>query len=308
LQTPEFMVSAQDKGERLDRFVSRAASVTRMTAQRLISSGAVKVDGRQLNKNHLLRQGERVEITQIEPEACGPSPQDIPLSIVYQDPDLAVVNKPPGLVVHPGAGHDSGTLVNALLYALDDLSGIGGVIRPGIVHRLDRDTSGLMVVAKNDISHVRLQEMVKERSLKRFYYALVHGVPATRFGTIDAPIGRDAKDRKRMAVTAIAARPAVTNFEVERDFSTCALLKVELVTGRTHQIRVHLAHIGHPVVGDREYGLRGKLEKELGLERQFLHAFRLTFPHPAGGRELDFEVPLPEDLDRALKRLHTPPA
>jgi 23S rRNA pseudouridine1911/1915/1917 synthase len=263
LQPLEVIVSAQEKGERLDRFVSRKAGVTRMTAQRLISSGAVKVDGRQLHKNHLLRPGENVEITPLEPEEPGPSPQNIPLSIVYQDADLVVVNKPPGLVVHPGAGHGSGTLVNALLYAVDDLSGIGGVLRPGIVHRLDRDTSGLLVVA----------------------------------------IGRDVKDRKRMAVTAVAARAAVTNFEVDRDFGDCALLKVELVTGRTHQIRVHLAHIGHPVAGDREYGLRGKLERTLELNRQFLHAYKLTFPHPAHGEVLDFEVPLPEDLENALSRL-----
>jgi len=304
LQPLEFIVSAQEKGERLDRFVSRKAGVTRMTAQRFISSGAVKVDGRQLHKNHLVRPGESVEITLLEPEEPGPSPQNIPLSIIYQDADLVVVNKPPGLVVHPGAGHGNGTLVNALLYAVDDLSGIGGVLRPGIVHRLDRDTSGLLVVAKNDMSHVRLQKMVQDRTLKRYYYALVHGVPATRLGTVDAPIGRDVKDRKRMAVTAVAARAAVTNFEVDRDFGDCALLKVELVTGRTHQIRVHLAHIGHPVAGDRDYGLRGKLEGTLELNRQFLHAYRLTFPHPAHGEVLDFEVPLPEDLENALSRLN----
>ncbi|MEW6554981.1 MAG: RluA family pseudouridine synthase [Actinomycetota bacterium] len=306
MQPLEYTVSAQDKGERLDRFVSRMAGITRMTAQRLISEGAVKVDGRLLHKSHLLQTGEHVEVMRPEPAESGPPPQDIPLSIIYQDADLAVVDKPPGLVVHPGAGHDSGTLVNALLYALDDLSGIGGVLRPGIVHRLDRDTSGLMVVAKNDLSHVRLQEMVKDRSLKRYYYALVHGVPATRFGTVDAPIGRDARDRKRMAVTSVSARPAVTNFEVERDFGTCSLLKVELVTGRTHQIRVHLAHIGHPVAGDREYGVRDQLETALGLERQFLHAFRLSFPHPATGQALDFQVPLPKDLDETLQGLLLP--
>lgn len=299
-------VSAHEKGERLDRFVSRTAGVTRMTAQRLISSGAVKVDGRQQHKNHLLRPGERVEITPLEPEASGPPPQDIPLDIVYQDADLAVVNKPAGLVVHPGAGHSDGTLVNALLYAIDDLSGIGGVLRPGIVHRLDRDTSGLLVVAKNDLSHVRLQEMVKDRILKRYYYALVHGVPATRLGTVDAPIGRDSRDRKRMAVTAVAGRAAITDFEVERDFGDCALLKVELVTGRTHQIRVHLAHIGHPVAGDREYGVRGRLEADLELNRQFLHAYRLVFPHPAHGEVLDLEVPLPGDLESALRKLERP--
>ena len=303
MRTMRFSVSENEKGERLDRFVSRLTGLTRTRVQRLISVGAVRVDGSMLHKNHHLRTGERVEVRVPEPEEGGPAPQDIPISIIYQDGELAVIDKPAGLVVHPAAGHRDGTLVNALLHALDDLSGIGGVQRPGIVHRLDRDTSGLMVVAKNDLSHVRLQEMVQDRSLKRYYLALVHGVPATRLGTIAAPVGRDPRDRKRMAVTAAGGRPATTNFRVERAFDGCALLEVELVTGRTHQIRVHLAHIGHPVAGDAEYGVQGSLERELGLKRQFLHAYRLAFPHPISGEELAFEAPLPEDLKEALGKL-----
>lgn len=302
-----FTVGEQEKGERLDRFVSRSMDITRTRAQRLIYSGSVRVDGGPAHKNHHLRAGERVEVDPPPPQEAEPVPQDIPLNMIYQDSELAVIDKPAGLVVHPAPGHQDGTLVNALLFALDDLSGVGGVLRPGIVHRLDRDTSGLMVVAKNDVAHVRLQEMIQQRRLKRYYLALVHGVPATRLGTIDAPVGRDAKDRKRMAVTGRGGRPAVTFFRVEKDFGDSALLEVELVSGRTHQIRVHLSHIGHPVAGDREYGIKDSLEKNLELERQFLHAHRLTFPHPASGEDLDFEAPLPHDLELALRKLEEGP-
>jgi len=300
-----FSISAEEKGERLDQFVARLTGTTRTQVQRLIAIGAVRVNGAEVPKNHRLQPGEYVEVEAPEPTAAEPSPQDIPITILYQDRDLAVVSKPAGLVVHPAAGHADGTLVNALLYALDDLSGIGGVLRPGIVHRLDRDTSGLMVVAKNDVSHLRLQEMVRKRQLKRYYLALVHGIPSTRLGTIDAPVGRDPDNRKRMAVTGKAGRKAVTHFKVEREIPHGALLEVELVTGRTHQIRVHLSYIGHPVAGDREYGTSGVLERESGLERQFLHAYRLLFPHPISGEDLAFVDPLPADLEQALRRLET---
>ncbi len=303
MQPMSFTVSEREEGERLDLFVSRLTGITRTTVQRLISEGAVRVGGKTQRKNYHLHVGDSVAVDFPEPEEQEPVPQDIPFSIVYQDDDLAVISKPPGLVVHPAAGHRDGTLVNALLYALDNLSGIGGVSRPGIVHRLDRDTSGLMVVAKNDSAHESLREMVKDRRLKRFYLALVHGIPETRLGTVDAPIGRDPKDRKRMAVTAQSGRPALTHFRVDKAFRHCALLDVELVTGRTHQIRVHLAYIGHPVAGDREYGVQGKLERELGLGRQFLHAYRLAFPHPTSGKEIVFEDPLPGDLYRSLSKL-----
>ena len=296
-------VSEKEGGERLDRFVARHADVTRTQAQRLISEGVVTVGGDILPKNHRLRRGEIVEIEPAEPVAAEPIPQNLPLCIVYQDPDLAVISKPAGMVVHPGAGHHDDTLVNALLYSMDDLSGIGGVLRPGIVHRLDRDTSGLMVVAKSDRSHLRLQEMLSTRELKRLYLALVHGVPVTRLGTVDAPMGRDPADRKRMAVTAEGGRAAVTNFKVVRELADASLLEVELVTGRTHQIRVHMSYIGHPVVGDPDYGYRGSLESRTGLTRQFLHAYRLSFPHPSTGRDLHFEDPLPDDLQRALQAL-----
>lgn len=298
-------VSEEDGGDRLDRFVARLAGMTRTQAQRLISAGAVTVDGAIFPKNHRLRAGECVEVEPMEPVAAKLAPQDLPLCIVYQDPELAVISKPAGMVVHPGAGHHDDTLVNALLFSMDGLSGIGGVMRPGIVHRLDRDTSGLMVVAKNDRSHLRLREMLEKRDLKRLYLALVHGVPATRLGTVEAPIGRDPGDRKRMAVTAVGGRSAVTNFKVARELKGASLLEVELVTGRTHQIRVHLSYIGHPVVGDPDYGSSGSLERRSGLTHQFLHAYRLSFPHPMTGQEMCFEDPLPRDLEHALQVLES---
>ena len=303
MPVPGFHVSAQEEGERLDTFVSRKAGLSRSLAQRLISRGAVRVGGEARPKQYRLRAGERVDLDEPPGEEMRPSPQEIPLNIVYEDADLAVIDKPAGLVVHPAAGHHEGTLVNALLHALGDLSRVAGEARPGIVHMLDRDTSGLMVVAKNDPSPLRLQEMVRERVLKRHYLALVHGVPRTRLGTIEAPVGRDARDRKRMAVTSPGGKHAITHFRVRQAFAACALLEVELVTGRTHQIRVHLAYIGHAVAGDREYGRVGELERELGLQRQFLHACRLEFLHPTGGEALCFASPLPADLQGALDRL-----
>lgn len=293
----------EDIGKRLDTFVARQAGLSRTRAQGLILEGAVLVGGEQVGKNHRLRSGEWVEIDVPEPRPPQPLPQDIPIDILYEDEDLAVVYKPAGMVVHPAAGHEDGTLVNALLYAIKDLSGIGGVLRPGIVHRLDRYTSGLMVVAKNDSSCIKLQDLIRERELKRIYLALVHGLPSTRLGTIDAPVGRDPADRKKMAVTADAGRPAMTHFRVVEYFSDASLLEVELVTGRTHQIRVHLSYIGHAVVGDAEYGHVGELERELGLERQFLHAYKISFPHPITGEEVFLEQPLPHDLQTALERM-----
>ncbi|NPV59014.1 MAG: RluA family pseudouridine synthase [Actinobacteria bacterium] len=298
-----FKVGDDGEGVRLDVYVSLHAEMTRAAAQRLIAEGRVTVDGITARKRHLLRAGELVEFTVPDPSPPGPRAQEIPIRVLYQDADLAVVCKPAGMVVHPAAGHHEGTLVNALLFALDGLSGVGGVSRPGIVHRLDKDTSGLMVVAKNDRSHHLLQGMIKDRSLRRFYLVLVHGVPATDMGTVAAPVGRDARNRKRMAVTSASGREAVTHFKVLRDFGRASLLEAELQTGRTHQIRVHMAYIGHPVAGDREYGRPGSLEAELGLKRQFLHAWKLSFEHPLTGEVLVFEEPLPEDLKLAIDRL-----
>ncbi|OFW55990.1 MAG: hypothetical protein A2W01_04475 [Candidatus Solincola sediminis] len=299
----KFSVEAGDADARLDQYLTKPTGLSRNRVQKLLSEGAIRVDGSTCHKNHRVRIGEVIEVEIPEPQAAQPEPQDIPVEILYEDEYLAVISKPAGLVVHPAPGHPDGTLVNALLFSIEDLAGVGGVMRPGIIHRLDRDTSGLMVVAKNDRALSRLQEMVKERELKRIYLALVYGIPATRFGTIDAPIGRDSRNRKKMAVRAEGSRAALTHFEVLRQFGEASLLQVELITGRTHQIRVHLAYIGHPVVGDPEYGVRGSLEKKLGIERQFLHAFRISFTHPVSGLEMTFEDALPADLEEALGKL-----
>lgn len=298
-------VEAGDAGKRLDVFLAERTGITRSRVQELIALGKARVGGEARGKQYRLRPGEEVSLEVPPPEPAEPRPQDLGLRVLYQDEHLAVVSKPAGMVVHPAAGHREGTLVNAALFSLQGLSGIGGMQRPGIIHRLDRDTSGLLVVAKEDRAHLLLQEMVRERALKRFYLALVHGVPASTLGTVEAPVGRDPRDRKKMAVTSRGGKPAVTHFRVLEDFGTASLLEVELVTGRTHQIRVHLSYIGHPVAGDATYGRRGRLERELGLNRQFLHAHRLRFSHPFTGQPMEFEDPLPEDLAGALKRLRT---
>ncbi|MDI6872963.1 RluA family pseudouridine synthase [Candidatus Solincola sp.] len=296
-------VGPGDAGKRLDVFLAERTGLTRGRVQKLIAAGKARTGGETREKHYRVRHGEEVSLELPPPEPAEPKPQDLGLRVLYQDRHLAVVSKPAGMVVHPAAGHREGTLVNAALFSLDGLSGVGGTQRPGIVHRLDRDTSGLLVVAKDDRAHLRLQEMVRERTLKRFYLALVHGVPASPLGTVEAPVGRDPRDRKRMAVTSRGGRPSVTHFRLLEDFGAASLLEVELVTGRKHQIRVHMSYIGHPVVGDAVYGRKGKLERELGLSRQFLHAYRLQFPHPFTGEALEFEEPLPADLAGALDRL-----
>ncbi|MDI6829908.1 MAG: RluA family pseudouridine synthase [Actinomycetota bacterium] len=300
-----FTASAEDQGTRLDVCISRHTGISRAAAQRIIAEGGVRVDGAPARKSHLVSAGERLEACLPDPVPPEPPAQDIPVRVLYQDDDLAVVSKPAGMVVHPAAGHREGTLVNALLHALEGLSGVGGVSRPGIVHRLDRDTSGLLVVAKNDRSHLLLQGMIRDRTLHRYYLVLVHGVLATGLGTVDVPVGRDERNRRRMAVNAVSGRKAVTHFRVLRELGRASLLEAELETGRTHQIRVHMAYIGHPVVGDREYGRPGSLEAELGIERQFLHAWKLAFRHPVSGEEMEFEDPLPGDLEAALEVLES---
>ncbi len=297
-----FTVDPGDAGKRLDVFLTERTGLTRSRVQELIAGGKARAGGEARDKHYRVRCGEEVVLELPPPEPAGPRPQDLDIRILHEDSHLAVVSKPAGMVVHPAAGHREGTLVNAALFSLRGLSGVGGVERPGIVHRLDRDTSGLLVVAKDDRAHLLLQELVRERNLKRLYLALVHGVPASPLGTVEAPVGRDPRDRKRMAVTS-RGRPSVTHFRVLEDLRVASLLEVELVTGRTHQIRVHMSYIGHPVVGDETYGRKGRLERELGLSRQFLHAYRLRFNHPFTGEEMEFEDPLPGDLAGALERL-----
>ncbi|MDR7556746.1 MAG: RluA family pseudouridine synthase [Armatimonadota bacterium] len=297
------MVDAAAAGQRLDAFLAaRAPALSRARIQALIASGHVTVPrlaGRRLRPAARLRAGDVVVLVVPPPAPAILQPEPLPLDIVYEDADVLVVNKPAGLVVHPGAGRTSGTLVHAVLAHCPDLPGIGGVHRPGIVHRLDKDTSGLLVVAKTEAALRSLQAQIAAKRATRDYLALVWGVPAPAAGTIEAPLGRDPRRRTRMAVRP-DGRPAVTRYRVVEAFPEFALLEVRLVTGRTHQIRVHCAHIGHPVVGDPVYGRR---RNPWGLRRQALHAYRLAFAHPRDGRAMQFEVPLPEDLVRVLQAL-----
>jgi len=297
-----------DPGERLDRWISERLDLSRTRVQRLIADGQVFVDGAVPTKSDPVEPDSRVEIRVPPPEPARAEPEDIPVPVVYEDHDLLVVDKPAGMVVHPAPGHPGGTLVNALLYQVGDLSGIGGERRPGIVHRLDRYTSGLLVVAKNDQTHHALSDALRRRRVKRLYIAAVWGHLSESPIEVDEPIGRSRKDRKRMAV-ATDGRSAVTRMRVRERWAAAEVLDVALGTGRTHQIRVHAAHIGHPVVGDGLYGPgweRGMSGPDLGwarelakrVTRQFLHATRLAFVHPSTGVQMRFDSPLPEDLDR----------
>jgi 23S rRNA pseudouridine1911/1915/1917 synthase len=304
----EFTVSSDSGGQRLDRFlVSVLDGWSRSHVQKLITDGHVTIDSRHARPNLTVRDGERVavEIPDVAPsEIAG---EALPLEILYQDADLAVLNKPAGLVVHPGAGHPSGTLVNALLHHITDLSGIGGESRPGIVHRLDRGTSGVMVIAKNDTAHQELSRQFQDREVEKEYIALVWGVvQAGR--RIDAAIGRDPANRQKMSARAKHARSAVTRITRARHLPGVTLCQVAIHTGRTHQIRVHLSAIGHPIVGDSVYGglrrrVAGDLRAVLRLERPFLHAERLSFTHPRDERRMEFTVPLPADLMSVLEDL-----
>ena len=294
-------ITAKESGERIDALLARCG-YTRSAAVRLIETGRVTRGGEAVKKSERTRAGDVYLVE--EPEEAAPSaaePQDIPLEVVYEDSDVIVVNKPRGLVVHPAPGHPDGTLVNALLYRCgDSLSGVGGELRPGIVHRLDRDTSGLIIAAKNDFSHLSLSAQLADRSLSRVYEAVVHGSFRNDSGTVDAPIGRHPTDRKRMAVTDRNSRPAVTHWEVIARYRGFTHVRCVLETGRTHQIRVHMAHIGHPLLGDMVYGA-GKPEK--GLEGQCLHARELKFRHPRTGEEIRLGSDLPDYFTSVLSRL-----
>ncbi len=292
-------------GERLDVFLARRVEgLSRSQARRLIDEGLVTVDGRLERPSHRLASGARVAATLPPAEEVRPAAEPIPLTVIYQDEDVIVVDKPAGLTVHPAPGHPSGTLVNALLAIAPELAAVRETMRPGIVHRLDRDTSGLLVVARSERARASLIRQLKEREVHKTYLALVQGVPQPPQGTIEAPIGRHPRNRKKMAVVA-GGREAETRYRVREvldspsaDRRSFALLEVEPVTGRTHQVRVHLAAIGHPVVGDGVYGRRSPL-----VGRQFLHAWRLAFELPSSGRLVEFESPLPADLREALRSL-----
>ena len=299
----ELTILAQESGERIDALLARSG-YTRSAAVRLIEEGKVRRNGAAVKKSDPVRAGD---VVTVEPEdAPAPTetrPENIPLDVVFEDEDVIVVNKPRGMVVHPAPGHPDGTLVNALLYHCgDSLSGIGGELRPGIVHRLDRDTSGLIIAAKNDAAHLALSAQLSDRSLSRIYEAVVRGGFREDAGTVNAPIGRHPTDRKRMAVTEKNSRPAVTHWEVIARYSGYTHVQCILETGRTHQIRVHMAHIGHPLLGDTVYG--GKADK--GLEGQCLHARELKFIHPRTGESVRLRSELPEYFCRVLDRLGPP--
>ena len=298
----ELTVEAGEAGSRLDRFISgRLPEYTRSRIQKLTEDGLVLADGKPAKASHKVRAGETVSLT--VPELRDPDilPEPIPLDIIYEDGDMLVVNKPQGMVVHPAAGNYTGTLVNALLaYCGDSLSGINGERRPGILHRIDKDTSGLLLVAKNDMAHQGLAAQIKAHSLTRAYLALVHGGFRTDSGTVDLPIGRHPADRKKMAVTYHNAREAVTHYRVLERFGRYTLLECVLETGRTHQIRVHMAKLGHPIAGDPVYGVK---KEPFSTNGQLLHAYKVGFVHPRTGAYLEFTSPLPDYYEKILKNL-----
>ena len=295
-------LTADRAGERADAFLARSVpDLTRSAAQRLLEEGAVTVNGTAVKKNYKTSPGDQVTFTLPDPEPIDVQPQDIPLDVVFEDDDVIVVNKPVGLVVHPAPGHPDGTLVNALLYHCgSSLSGINGAIRPGIVHRIDRDTSGLIIAAKNDRAHLALAAQLQDHSLARVYEAVTVGGLKEDSGTVNAPIGRHPVDRKRMAVDWKNGRPAVTHWSVLARYALGTHVECRLETGRTHQIRVHMASIGHPLLGDTVYGSKKPWP---GLAGQCLHARRLKFVHPTTGKLVELECPLPDWFQHVLRQI-----
>ena len=295
-------IQTQESAERIDALLARSLpGLTRSAAQRLLAQGSVTKDGAPVKKNYRTVPGDTFVVTLPDAAPSELVAQDLPLDVVYEDADLIVVNKPRGMVVHPAPGHEDGTLVNALLaHCGESLSGVGGERRPGIVHRIDKDTSGLLVAAKNDFAHLALSAQLADHTMTRTYEAVVCGNLRDDAGTVDAPIGRHPTDRKRMAVTQKNARRAVTHWSVIARYNGYTHIRCELETGRTHQIRVHMAWIRHPIAGDPVYGI-GK--PELGLHSQCLHAKELTFLHPRTGEEMTLSCPLPEEFENARKKL-----
>ena len=312
-----FTATESEAGHRLDTvIVARLPTISRSRASRLIRAGHITVNGLIKKPGYLTKPGDvvRSEIPSPEPITC--RPEAIPLSILYEDGDVIVLNKPPGLVVHPGAGHKSKTLVNALLFHCPDLEGIGGDLRPGLVHRLDKDTSGTLVVAKNDMAHESLSHQFRKRQVQKRYLALVYGAMKASAGVIDLPVGRHPTDRKKMSTQSRRSRPTETRWKVKEVFSSVTLLEIDLKTGRTHQVRVHCAAMGHPVVGDATYGGKRRwqdmsLPKAQALlksvQRQMLHAWRLSFVHPRTEQSMSFESPLSKDMASVLDVLRTIP-
>jgi 23S rRNA pseudouridine1911/1915/1917 synthase len=309
----EVRVEREKSGKRLDQFLAELSELSRSQAKELIEEGLVKVDGQPVKKpSRKVKEGEVVEFEVPEPQPLELKPQNIPLEVLYEDKDLIVINKPPGLVVHPAPGHYEGTLVNALLYHCKDLSGIGGALRPGIVHRLDKDTAGLIVVAKSELAHQSLVNQFKERKVGRFYRALVCGIPKKEYDRIVLPIGRDRFDRKKFSPNTSSPKEAITNYWVVEKFPKFGVseVKCKLETGRTHQIRVHMSSMGHPLLGDKTYGYRSTKLKDEKLrslvDKMGMHAlcaYYLAFEHPRTGRWLEFEVEPPKGYKKVLEYL-----
>jgi 23S rRNA pseudouridine1911/1915/1917 synthase len=304
-----FPVAGEAAGQRLDRFLAEALAqeeITRSRLQGLIREGCVLVDASSRKAGYLVRDGEEVTVTLPPLKETVLTAQEVPFLVLYEDDAIVVLSKPPGVVVHPACGHAEGTLVHGLLHHCRDLSGISGELRPGIVHRLDKDTSGCMVVAKNDLAHHRLVAQFKGKEITKIYHALLVGVPAKSAGTVDLPIGRHPVHRKKMAVRQDGGRPAVTHWQVRERFAAgFSLVQVRLETGRTHQIRVHMAALGHPVAGDPVYGGKSRRVASFGISRQCLHASHLGFRHPLTGNPMEFTAPLWPDIEAALARLRT---
>lgn len=303
LESYTWQMTEEDAGDRIDRVIAARLGdrASRSQVQQWIKDGAVSVQDESVKSNYKLALGDIVTLHVPEPDEIDAVPEHIPLDIAYEDHDVIVVNKPRGMVVHPSYGHPRGTLVNALLHHCKDLSGIGGVMRPGIVHRIDKDTSGLIMAAKNDQAHASLSAQLKEHTVVRKYMAIVHGVLPHKEGTVDAPIGRSMEDRKLYRVTDKNAKHAVTHFVVAEQFDDYALMQLQLETGRTHQIRVHMKFIGHPLVGDPVYGR----SKGLKMDGQALHAAVLGFKHPVTGEYMEFQADMPEDMQQLLHILRT---
>ncbi|GGL44627.1 RluA family pseudouridine synthase [Sporolactobacillus putidus] len=296
----EKIAARSDEGKRVDKWAAeQLASESRSRLQQLIKEGHIQINDVSVKANHRLKEGDRITIFLPDPEPLDVPPEDLPLDIVYEDNQVVVVNKPRGMVVHPAPGHMTGTLVNALLFHCRDLSGINGVLRPGIVHRIDKDTSGLLMAAKTDDAHRSLAKQLKDKTTRRLYLAIVHGELSDESGIIDAPIGRDEKDRKKMAVTTRNGKKAVTHFKVLERFAGYTYVACRLETGRTHQIRVHMAYIGHPLAGDPKYGPR----KTLPINGQALHAAELGFTHPATHEFMLFKAAPPADFRLLLESL-----
>jgi 23S rRNA pseudouridine1911/1915/1917 synthase len=295
----QFIVENNDEIDRIDKYLVKKVHLSRSQIQDLIDKGYIKVNGVTVKSSYKVKPGDIINVIIPPPEDTDIIPKDIPIQIIYEDNDLLVVNKPRGMVVHPAHGHYQDTLVNALLYKVKDLSGIGGELRPGIVHRLDKDTTGLLVVAKNDFSHQKLSEQLKNRTLKRVYWALCEGEIPWDEKRVELPMARHPVYRKKMAIV-YGGKISITNFKVLERFKGYTLVSASLETGRTHQVRLHLSHLGFPIVGDEIYG---RIDKRFGIKGQLLHAKEISFIHPRTSERMSFSAPLPSDFERVLSLL-----